>query len=667
MLSKFIAKVKEYLGIIIIGGAFVTATIIVFTAQRGSEETVHIVTAGETLAKIADTYETTVEKICEENYPDISEKYVLEAGTKIKIPKNRSRKIITIRLAHWQLEPGVRDGINFMAKEYQKLHPNVRVVQNAVPETTYGQWFVTQMVGGTPADLMEIGKVPYSLLVTYYMRYFTPLTEYVTQPNPYNANNEFAGIPLRDTTKDGLKNCYIPEVQEYMGIGLSQFLVRMYYNKTLLKQLAGYDRAPKDWREFLDVCEKISKHKFINRVTRKTLDECDQGIRECRERLQRGGSDAAMAQVNAKMKEIIAKTNALMATIPYYVPVANSGVQMGQVEHNMFNVVTSRGRDLIDFNHDCSVSTTETYIGFKTKKVSLDFPPYRAKFALVSNFCSYCIPGFTGLTRDDGVLLFVQQRGIFISTGTWDAQMLEEQAKDNGFEVAVMEFPIPSKDDPDFGRFMEGPAYEDPATGFMFGCPTPENEPEKRKAAIDFLLFLTGKENNIKLNQMIGWIPCVSGAEGAGILKQFKAHSEGVTPALNFGIGGESIIKWSQMYALYQVGQISFEKMRDEFTPYYIERGYNDYLTATKNWRRSMLTDEKMMSMLRARAFTSTNDRQNSEYWTKYRYVMLRPLTREVDVSFEQNLMKRSQQKDFMPPNAYEYSAEALQRIKNRR
>src|SRR4249920_2525037 len=67
------------------------------------------------------------------------------------------RDAVTIRLAHWQLEAGVRDGLTEAAAEYTKLHPNVRIIQEAIPETTYGQWMSTQLMGGTAPDIVEAG------------------------------------------------------------------------------------------------------------------------------------------------------------------------------------------------------------------------------------------------------------------------------------------------------------------------------------------------------------------------------------------------------------------------------------------------------------------------------------------------------------------------------
>ena len=78
---------------------------------------------------------------------------------------------IVIRLGHWQLEASVSEGINEMAKEYQKTHPNVVIIQDAIPEGTYGQWVSTQLMGGTAPDIMQVGAMlPANIWLSYYNR-----------------------------------------------------------------------------------------------------------------------------------------------------------------------------------------------------------------------------------------------------------------------------------------------------------------------------------------------------------------------------------------------------------------------------------------------------------------------------------------------------------------
>ena len=170
-----------------------------------------------------------------------------------------------IRLAHWQLEAGVRDGLAEAAAEYERLHPNVRIVQEAIPESTYGQWMSTQLMGGTAPDIVQAGMVEGHLMTAFFIRYFVPLSRYVTRPNPYNAGTDLEKVPLIRTFKDGMRRSFIDETQEFMTVPLALTGVRLFYNKPLLKKLTGLDEAPADYRAFLEVCEKIRVAKAAER------------------------------------------------------------------------------------------------------------------------------------------------------------------------------------------------------------------------------------------------------------------------------------------------------------------------------------------------------------------------------------------------------------------
>ncbi|HEY5742957.1 MAG TPA: hypothetical protein VIS99_10490, partial [Terrimicrobiaceae bacterium] len=153
---------------------------------------------------------------------------------------------VTIRLAHWQLEAGVRDGLAQAAAEYQKLHPSVRIIQEAIPEATYGQWMSTQLMGGTAPDIVQAGLVEGHLMTAFFLRYFVPLSRYVTRPNPYNKGTDLEHVPLIRTFKDGMRRSFIDETQEFMTVPLALTGIRLFYNKPLLKKLTGLDQAPND-------------------------------------------------------------------------------------------------------------------------------------------------------------------------------------------------------------------------------------------------------------------------------------------------------------------------------------------------------------------------------------------------------------------------------------
>ncbi|MEK6796511.1 MAG: extracellular solute-binding protein [Spirochaetota bacterium] len=659
-MNRIFQSLKSYLGLIAIGVAFVISAVAVFLNTSVDAERFYVAKPGDTLTQVARDYGITVDDFCNENYPDLSPSTVLTPGMKIRVPAKAKSKFVTVRLAHWNLEPGAREGVNLMIKRYRELHPSVRIVQETIPESTYPQWYTTQMVGRTPADLMHEAGVAYPLLIAYYIRYFTPLTEYVMQPNPYNRGTEFENVPLRETMKDGLRSCYNSDLQEYMTIGLAQHLVRMYYNKTLLKEITGRDEPPKTFREFIDACDAIEKQPFFDTTARKNIaSHSNEMARLLRER--QNVPERGRAALSVKIAEHEKAIQTVIGTAKRMTPIANSRYHMNAVENWLFGAITSKARNLIDYNHDCGVSAVEQYIGVKTKTIDLSYEPYRAKFTIISNYCRYCVPGFAGLTRDDAVMFFIQQRSVFMPTGTWDAGMLEKQAGDNGFEVSVMDFPYPGPDSPDLYKHMEGPAFEDPWGSFKFACATPEGEPERKRVAIDFLLFMSAKNNNIALNEITGWPPYVKGSPGKGVLKYFIPHPDGVPPAMNFSIGGESLIKWQQMYSLFWVGQVTYDQFRTEFEPYYLARGYQDYLTVVKNWRRSLMLDEKALAMMRVKAQNAKTG--GDTLWAKYRYVTMRPMTREIDMSYERALMEKAAASALPSEPAYQYSATARRRL----
>ncbi len=84
-----------------------------------------------------------------------------------------------------------------------------------------------------------------------------PFHSVISKPNPYNQDTNFEKVPLKETYKNGMKDCYVPDLQEYMQISLSLYSVRIFYNKNLFQKLTGLKEPPHEYREFLAICDKI--------------------------------------------------------------------------------------------------------------------------------------------------------------------------------------------------------------------------------------------------------------------------------------------------------------------------------------------------------------------------------------------------------------------------
>ena len=535
---------------------------------------------------------------------------------------NHSRKqeedqdTIVLRLGHWQLEASVREALDNMAAEYSAYReerglPKVKIIQDAIPDMIYAQWLTTQLMGGTSPDIIEVGlgTLPYHLWLQYYTRYFVPLTRYVNRPNPYNRGTDLETTALRTTFKDGMRTCFVDEMQEYMCIPLSQFGVRIFYNRDLLQKITGMDKAPDNYREFLAVCDKIKHHN------------------------------------NEEGKP--------------YIPIACSKYHLGMWEGPMFDPLTYTVKDVADFNRDGFVDSGEQFAAFRTGRLSFKHPAIRARYRMMREVSNNFQIGYTGLTRDEAVFLFAQQRAVFMTTGTWDARSLLEQAQGT-FRVGVMDYPMPTKDDPEFGSVIRGPNYEKIDGGFRFGITRNSKHPE---VALDFLLFMASRRKNTELNEIIGWIPSVRGSRTPTFLKGFEPHLRGVYGCFRpDNLGGETWLRWTQLYAKFQIKDIDYDELAAEFEPFYKKMGMTDYLEQQKGWRRALLKDEQFLAGVRAAALY---DKAKSEtWWIRYRSLMAdRQITKEITHVRQMKMVTDGVTTEVAP---YAYSPRVLERVRQR-
>lgn len=518
---------------------------------------------------------------------------------------------IVLRIGHWQLEASVREMFEEMAKQYREINPNVYIVQDAIPEMVYAQWATTQLMGGTAPDMLQVGgMIPHHLLVQYYNRYCERLTPYVNEPNPYNKGTSLEGVPLRSTFKDGMRGAYVEEMQEYISIPLSQFGVRVFYNRDLLRELTGLDEAPKEYRAFMAVCEEIKRHK------------------------------------DADGKP--------------YIPIASSRYHLPMWEGMMLDPLTFGIMRVADFNRDGFVGNNELFVAFKTGRIDFMHPSIRLRFQMLWELSEQFQAGYTGLTRDEAVFLFAQERAVFMTTGTWDARSLQEQA-DGKFEIGVMDFPRPTRDDPEYGIVMEGPLYERVQGGFPFAIVRTSKHPE---IALDFLLFLAGKRQNEELNRIVGWIPSVVDTELDPLLAAFDPNLKGVYGNFNVNLGGETWIRWLQLYSQFQIHQLSYEDLASTYEAFYKEYGLKDLNEQNKDWRRGMVNNEQFLAGIRSLALQAKGADAESQ-WIKYRTLTAaRQIWPEINRARQDRLLERGPELDAVGP--YEYSPEVLDRVRKR-
>lgn len=478
---------------------------------------------------------------------------------------------VVVRIAHWQLETGFRDGVNALAREYEDLHPDVKIVQEAIPEGVYGQWLTTQFMGGTAPDIMEMGMVPGQQLLAFYNRYCVPVSDIAGKPNPYNAGEPLEKTALRQTFKDGMRAGYVSEIQEYMAFPMAQGSTRVFYNKDLLKKLTGSDTPPRDYRAFKKVCESVAARR----------DE--QGR-------------------------------------PYS-PLVGSNYHFAMWTGPLCETLTYPLIDKADFNRDGYVGSDELFVAVKSGLVSFLNGPIDARARMVRQLADFCQPGFTGLGRDEGVFLFAKGRAVFMTTGTWDARSMREQARGH-FSLGVMDYPMPTPGDPEYGEFVRGPRYENPGSGVNFAIYNGGAHPE---IAIDFALFLSSRRGNECLNRMAGWIPSIEGAEPDDFFKNFKPTLDGVYANYNVQLGPETWLRDEQLKALFNVGLISVKDYEKTFEAFYKEKGLRDFQEQQRDWRRGLAKNERVVAMCRAKASLAPPG-ETEKRWENYRRLTVEKL-----------------------------------------
>ncbi len=386
--------------------------------------------------------------------------------------------VTTIRICHWQLEAGFRDALQELIDEYEQLHlkrtgKKIRVMQLPVSERGYSQFVNTGLIGGTAPDIIEKGFAKGATDPAYTARFFSPLGQYLDEPNPYNAGTPLEGVPWKDTFFDGLQAAYDRQLLDHYYVPFSMFTVRIYYNRDLYRQILGTDRTPASYQEFLDVCQRIREH----------------------------GQSKGLP----------------------IVPVAGSKYQGDLFRRRyetpfLFELISQTDDDFTG-----SVDAMESYLAYRQGRWSFESPRFMAAWKCMLEVSKNFQDGWLAAQRDDAVFLFVQSRAVMTASGSWDAPSIKKQVAGQ-FEVGVFDFPMPT-DHPEYSKFVAGPATEASIKG---GIPWAIcRQSRRQELCVDFLRFCTTRAKNESFNQSITWLPVVLGAKLTPDLEPFRPRIEG--------------------------------------------------------------------------------------------------------------------------------------------
>jgi ABC-type glycerol-3-phosphate transport system substrate-binding protein len=524
---------------------------------------------------------------------------------------------IVLSLAHWQLEPGITEGFEYMARRYNEERvrnglPEIEFKQLPIPENGYGQFVTTQLMGGTAPDLIEMGMgLPWETWIRYRAYYMVPVTSEIFKPNPYNKGTDLEHETWKNTYIDGM-GVGVAELQEYYDVGLSTFSVRLFYNKRLLQTLSSklaaegkipkpLDAPPEDLREFFKLCDLMRKMEY--------------------------------------------------APGKPYLPIAGGSYQFGMMNGNIVDPLTTNLLPDVDENMDFNPGNDETLMAMIQKKISFDDPRVYKVMQLSAELASRFPAGYTGLNRDDGVMQFVQERSVFIATGSWDGSTLREQAKmaEHPFDVGISRFPYVHKNDPECGDLAWGRPYENVGMSFPFALTKTCKHPE---IALDFLRFITSKKGNEEFNQRIGWIPVIKGAVPATFLNDFKPNLYGVRSGWAASMGNKSTTVLDQTNPLLLLGEdtrgepYNIDRWRKDMGEKWLPAAVEDFELRDETLRDALPAKETVAALLRARMLMG--DEPQSYFRTRYLGACGDPMNAPRGIAYWQKRLREAREKGWI-------------------
>lgn len=384
---------------------------------------------------------------------------------------------VTLRIGHWLMHAGMRESFDEAIQDYERLHPEVRIEQIAVPLRTWNAWVRTQLTGGTAPDITGQLGLDEAML----SRHFHPLDRRLDQPNPHNQGGPLEGVPWRDTFTDGLAalRALNPNSGEIFGVYLQLNSLRLFYNKRLLRLVTGSDRPPSTYAELRALRTQTDRYNAVHGTALSPIAGCGPYAQYLFQRL------------------------------------LSSQTQKLTIE-------LSPARNLQLPPADLATFVLEGRLGYHT-------PELRSALALQRDISSLMTPGFTQLQRDDALFSFLQQHAVAIVAGTWDYAVF---VRDGDFETGIATIPYPDRDDANFGQHVLGVAAEG-AGGpeAMLGVVRSSRHPE---IAIDFLRFLSSHRVASRFTQLSKRISGVAEVAPPGDAPELAPQLEGEVPG--FGV-----------------------------------------------------------------------------------------------------------------------------------
>lgn len=398
----------------------------------------------------------------------------------------------TIRFVHHQLQAGLRESFDAVARQYMEIHPDVVIEQIAIPEVMYRVWLETKMAGKMLPDLVQF-PISVSLPEERIVRNFIPLTDYLSAPNPYNRDTELQAMTWRSTFSDNLGSLgsFNPNLLNYFAVPTTIFTNRVYVNLDLLKRVTGRTSPPETFEEFLSACDRLSTYAT--------------GEKQVLHGIAGYGQSPLLLEIFGSQTQILTK-----------------------------EVESTNRRELTD---------QDMLAGYARGRWDLHHPEIRAALKITRVIVQQMQPGAFQSKQEDALFSFLQGKSLFLPGSVSEYSSVVSQA---AFRVSVFRFPLPDKNNAEYGGNSLGKLTEASNGGaVVFGL---NRESEHLETALDFLRYLTSRPGSEAFATASGWLSPIRGIQPRESMRPFLPVMEGYPRGFTLALGPETSRVVTQNY-----------------------------------------------------------------------------------------------------------------------
>jgi ABC-type sugar transport system permease subunit/ABC-type glycerol-3-phosphate transport system substrate-binding protein len=436
--------------------------------------------------------------------------------------------------------PGIKTGDNprplheftRIAKEFEALHPGVRIQFIKNPVGDFRTWMRTQLQGDMAPDVMWTHSDYANEDAKY--GWFLNLDPYLAQPNPYcppgtPGSKRWVDQFYRDATNAKRS----PDGHLY-SLPIDQVGTAFFYNKDLFERV-GVTQPPKTWREFLEIQKK----------------------------LKAAGIIPFLMTVKEPMR--------LQWT---------RGVLLDQLFEDVMPQMDVRS---IGVAGGPGVDAQEFVRAYKKGIFSVRDPRYRETLRLIKEWSQYWQMGALAANDDR---LFRLGKAAMWWDGSWYVPQIERDPL-RKFRYGIFLPPRLTKEDSPYAT-GDGVRGLVSAASIQYAISnTAMKDPRRKELSIDFLRFLTAPQN---LGPLVAeaalFIPNVPGLEGSPLLKPFMEVMD--SGASRFGAEAAGARYTDQMFRVHQefLGGRLTEEQTIARLGKYLERGVEQTLRDNADaWR----------------------------------------------------------------------------------